>query len=118
MFKNNLKIAWRQLGKQGMYSIIKIGGFGIGIAACLLIALFIRDELSYDKFYPKADRLYRVVAENREGDYAGKGVDFPAPFGPALKEEFPEIREVGRINPNSLFTGGGNSIRPADELYP
>ena len=48
MLQNYFKIGWRNLSKQKMYSSIKIGGFALGIAACLLIALFIRDELSYD----------------------------------------------------------------------
>ena len=51
MFNNNLKIAWRHLIKQKMYSAIKIGGFALGIAACLLITLFVQDELKYDQHY-------------------------------------------------------------------
>jgi putative ABC transport system permease protein len=114
MYKSNFKIAWRSLVKHKMYSAIKIGGFAIGIAACLLIALFIKDELSYDSNYPEANRIYRVVAETTEGEFAGQGVDFPAPFAKALKDEFPEFENVARINPNSLFTGGGNPIRRID----
>jgi len=114
MYKSNFKIAWRSLVKHKMYSAIKIGGFAIGIAACLLIALFIKDELSYDSNYPEANRIYRVVAETTEGEFAGQGVDFPAPFAKALKDEFPEFENVARINPNSLFTGGGNPIRQID----
>ena len=63
MIKNYFKIAMRQLRKQKMYSAIKIGGFALSIAACLLIALFIKDELSYDKSYPDGDRIYRIVGE-------------------------------------------------------
>jgi len=114
MYKSNFKIAWRSLVKHKMYSAIKIGGFAIGIAACLLIALFIKDELSYDSTYPEAKRIFRVVAETTEGEFAGQGVDFPAPFAKALKDEFPEFEKVARINPNSLFTGGGNPIRRID----
>jgi putative ABC transport system permease protein len=51
MLKNYLKISWRNLVKQKMYSSIKIGGFAVGVAACLLIALFIKEELSYDQHY-------------------------------------------------------------------
>ncbi|MDX1939863.1 MAG: ABC transporter permease [Saprospiraceae bacterium] len=115
MMKSNLNIAWRNMAKQKMYAAIKIGGFAMGIAACLLIALFIKDELSYDKHYPNAERIYRIVGINKAGEYAGKGVDFPAPFAKALRTELPEIELVGRINPNTLFTGGGNPIRRPDE---
>jgi putative ABC transport system permease protein len=114
MYKSNFKIAWRNLAKHKMYSSIKIGGFAIGIAACLLIALFILDELNYDRHYPETGRIYRVIGEMTEGEFAGKGVDFPAPFAKALKDEFPEFEKVARINPNSLFTGGGNPIRRAE----
>ena len=69
MIKNYFKIAIRQLRKQKMYSAIKIGGFALSIAACLLIALFIRDELSYDKFYPDGDRIYRIVGEFNDNGY-------------------------------------------------
>jgi putative ABC transport system permease protein len=114
MYKSNFKIAWRNMTKQKMYSAIKIGGLAVGIAACLLIALFIRDELSYDLHYPQGERIYRVVNEMTMGNITRKGVDFPAPLAKALREDFPEIEEVARINPNSLFTGGGNPIRPIE----
>ncbi|WP_273568250.1 ABC transporter permease [Maribacter halichondriae] len=63
MFNNHLKIAWRSIKKEKLFTFIKIGGFAVGIAACLLIALFIWDELSYDKQYAKSDRIYRVVLQ-------------------------------------------------------
>jgi putative ABC transport system permease protein len=114
MIKNYFKTAWRNLAKQKFYSVIKIGGFAIGIAACLLIALFISNELSYDKNYKNADLIFRVIGVSKEGDYAGKGVDFPAPFAKAIKDELPEIEKVARINPNTLFTGAGNLVRRPD----
>jgi putative ABC transport system permease protein len=75
MLQNYFKIGWRSLSKQKMYSSIKIGGFALGIAACLLIALFINDELSYDLHYPGSERIYRVVIaytlkENPEKTFA------------------------------------------------
>lgn len=54
MFRNYFTIAVRQLMKQKMYSVIKIGGFALSIAACILITLYIKDELNYDKNYPHA----------------------------------------------------------------
>ena len=114
MIKNYFKIAWRNLLKQKFYSLIKVGGFAIGIAACLLIALFILNELSYDKNYKNADRIFRVIGVNKEGNHSDKGVSFPAPFAKAIKDELPEIEKVARINPSTLFTGGGNLIRRPD----
>ena len=115
MLQNYFKIGWRNLSKQKMYSSIKIGGFALGIAACLLIALFINDELSYDLHYPDSERIYRVViAYNFKGE-SGKDVWFQAPFAKALKDDYPEIEKVGRYNSSELFGAGSNQIRRADE---
>jgi len=82
MIKNYFKIAIRQFRKQKMYAAIKIGGFAFSIAACLLIALYIRNELSYDKSYPDANRIFRVVGEYTNNGTVNKGVEWPAPLVP------------------------------------
>lgn len=110
MFKNYLKISWRNLVRQKMYSSIKIGGFAIGVAACLLIALFIKDELSYDLQYPK--QMFRVIGVINENGDLKKGVAFPPPMAAALKEDFAEILEAGRYNNSELFGAGSNEVRP------
>ena len=115
MFQNYFKIAWRNLSNQKMYSSIKIGGFALGIAACLLIALFIRDELSYDLKIPNGDRLYRVVGVSNNNGELRKDVWFQPPFANALKEDYSEVEAAGRINPVELFGAGGNEIRRADQ---
>jgi putative ABC transport system permease protein len=116
MFKNYFKIAWRNLAKEKMYSSIKIGGFALGIAACLLIVLFICDEFNYDRHFPDRNRLYRVIlVYNVEGNHF-KGATFPAPFAKALKEEFPEVEQVGRLNQFELFGAGSNELRRADRI--
>src|SRR6185436_11425921 len=116
MIKNYFKIAIRQLRKQKMYSAIKIGGFALSIAACLLIALYIKDELGYDKSYPDGDRIYRVVGELNDNGTIRKDVDFPPPMANAIKKDFPEVEKSGRFMPNTLFTGAGNNyLRQADQ---
>jgi putative ABC transport system permease protein len=117
MIKNYLKIAIRQLRKQKMYSAIKVGGFALSIAACLLIGLYIKDELSYDKSYPDTGRLYRLVEYYAHDGKVEKGNDYPAPISKALKSDFPEIEKSGRLMPNSLFYGAGsNELRRADQV--
>jgi putative ABC transport system permease protein len=109
MFRNYFKIAWRSMTRQKAYSAIKIGGFAFGIAACFLIALFIKDELSYDSQYAKADRIYRVL---REFEWEGKllrGAAMQAPFAKAIKNEFPGIEKSGRLMPYTLFDGAGSN---------
>jgi len=116
MFKNYLTISWRNLLKQKTYSSIKIVGFAIGIAACLLIALFIKEELSYDLQYADHEQLYRVIGSLTVDGEVKKGVAFPAPMANALKDDFPEVQESGRYNNSELFGAGGNEVRAGDAL--
>src|ERR1700761_6876775 len=113
MIKNYLKIALRQFRKQKMNAAIKIGGFAFSIAACLLIALYIRNELSYDKSWQDNDRIYRVVAWYVNNGTTEKGVDWPAPAGKTLKADFPQIELSGRIMMNRLMGAGAREMRPA-----
>jgi putative ABC transport system permease protein len=63
MFRNYVKIAARNLRKNGLYSLINIGGLTIGITCCILIALYVQYEMSYDRFQEKGDRIARVIME-------------------------------------------------------
>jgi len=115
MYKSYFKIGWRSLIKQKMYSGIKIGGFSLGIAACILIALFIWDELSYDKHYPNADRIYRVIGVYDDNGQIQKGTHFHPPLAKALTEDFIEIEKAGRYNNVELFGAANAEIRRADQ---
>jgi putative ABC transport system permease protein len=111
MLQNHFRIAWRSLRKQKVYSMIMIGGFSVGIAACLLIALYIRDELSYDRHYPNVERIYRLYTEYH---YQGKiypSAYFPAPLARVLEQDFPEVERAGHVNAVRLFGAGSNYIR-------
>lgn len=113
MIRNYLKIALRQLRNQKMYSTIKIGGFALSIAACILIALFILHELSYDRNNPDAAQVYRVVGNLRMDGNILRGPSMPAPFAKTIKADYPEVEKVGRLMSNQLFGGAGsNQIRP------
>jgi putative ABC transport system permease protein len=99
MYKNYFKIAWRNLIKKRAYSFINIFGLGLGIACCLLIFMFVQDELSYDNYHEKGARIYRVT--HGELDDPKKDVSsYPfwvwgnAPIGQALKNDFPEIEKI------------------------
>lgn len=61
MFKNYFKIAFRQLTRNKFYSVINILGLAIGLTSCLLILMYVKDELIYDKFHANRDRIYRVA---------------------------------------------------------
>ena len=61
MIKNYLKITWRNLKKNKIYSFINIFGLAVGMACCIVIMLFVQDELSFDRFHENADRIYRLT---------------------------------------------------------
>ena len=63
MLKNYVKIALRNLQKYKTYAVINMAGLAVGLASCLLIVLYVQDELSYDRFHEKAERIYRVVED-------------------------------------------------------
>lgn len=115
MFKSYLKIAMRQLHREKMYSAIKIGGFALSIAACLLIAMYIKDELGYDQSWANASRIFRITGEFKLNGQIRTGVDWPAPMAKVLREDFPEVERAGRLMSSPLFYGAGsNQVRSAD----
>ena len=110
MFRNYLKTAFRNLWKNKGSSAINIIGLAVGLATCLLITLYVMDELSYDKYNKKADRTYRV-----DGDIQFGGNHFvlavaPEPMGPTLKKDFPEIEQYVRFR-----NYGGLLVKKGDE---
>ncbi len=93
MFRNYLLIAWRNLKKNRVFSLINIVGLSIGMAACLLILQYVGHELSYDDFHAQGDRIYRVSQKAWNGaryvqDACGYNV-----AGPAMQADFPEVRD-------------------------
>lgn len=99
-----------------MYTAVKVGGFALSITACLLIALYIRHEVSYDSYYPQADRLYRLVGELTDNGISRKDVSLFPPIKKALEEDCPEVELAARVMRSRLFTGAGsNQMRIADK---
>lgn len=115
MLKHYLKIALRNINKQKMFAAINIGGFAIGIAACLIIGLYINHETSFDKDNPNADRVFRVIGEIKQSGNTHSGVSFPAPMAKALMDDFPEIENAGRTMSSELFGGANNQVRRPDQ---
>jgi len=97
MFKNDLKIALRNLGKQRGYSFINIFGLAVGIAGCWLIFLFVSREMSYDRQFPDYERIYRVGEEIKSSASTRQFAGISFPFAPAVKAEFPEVEATARI---------------------
>ncbi len=119
MFKNYLKIALRNLWKSKGFSALNIIGLAIGLATCLLIMLFVLDEISYDRYNKKAHRIYRV-----DGDLKFGGNHFilavaPDPTGPTLKKDFPQVEQFVRFrNTGGLLIKKGNeNVQENNVIY-
>ena len=104
MFRNYLTIAIRNLLRYKLYSAINIAGLAVGMACCFLILLFVQDELSYDRFHGKAERIHRVVWESHGGNRVSRSALTPPVLATVLKDAFPELPEVVR------FIGSGTSL--------
>ena len=98
MFKNYLKVALRNLKKQKFYSFINIAGLSIGIACCILILLFIQDELSFDTFHTQSDSIYRILTEFDSDGERVLIAPTALPLAPALRADIPEVTSIARIS--------------------
>lgn len=119
MFKNHIKIAWRTLLKHKSLFAINSIGLAIGIATALIIALFVIDEFSYDRFHKKAEQIVRVVFNAKINGEEIKEAVVMAPVGQTLKNEFPEVVQTTRIRNigNSKITYQNSSYRNSTLAY-
>jgi len=119
MFRNYLNVALRNIVKQKIYSLITVIGLVIGISCCLLILLYIKQEFSYDRFYPNADKIYRIGHELIRPQRTSISASTPTPVAPALKQEYPEIEHITRIYFDSqvLFEYGEKQIYEENVIY-
>ena len=98
MFSTLFKLSLRRFRQNPLFSLLQIGGLALGIATALLLWTYISAELSFNRYHPKTDQLYRILIEDNDGtisDYT------PPALGPWLKKEFPEIQNFARTNSNS-----------------
>src|SRR5680860_1650559 len=104
MFKNYLKIAWRNLTKNKQQTIINLLGLTIGTVSCLTILLYVFDQTGYDEHHENAESIYRVrTFIDREGQEDFVSAATSPPTGPAMKADFPEVTEACRIVNNDEF---------------
>lgn len=98
MFRNYIKSAYRSLLKNKAYSLINISGLTVGIACCLLISLYVKDEMSYDNFFDDSDRIYRVALERKYPTNTRFFGSSPVNLATVLGENYPEVEEAGRLH--------------------
>src|SRR4030095_6101477 len=98
MFYNHLKQAWRNLVKNRSVSVLNIGGLTAGLTCFVFIALWVKDELSYDKFNDKYDRIFRVTGITRTESGTVESAVSSAPMAAALKNDYPEVENAVRLD--------------------
>ncbi len=97
MLRNNLKIAVRSITKQPFFSVLNTFGLAIGIAGSILIGLFIHDELSFDKMFKDADRIYRINIDNQTSGEYSEYASAPGPMAAVLLEDCPQVESITRF---------------------
>jgi len=118
MLKNYLKIAWRNLAKNKIFSFINIFGLSVGLTCCILLSLYIYHEISYDKYHKNADRIFRLGTVFIDQGVAEPGANSSAPLGKMIQQEYPEVEASARLlnlfrDDKTLFqvTGDDSKLR-------
>ncbi len=102
LFLNSLKVSVRKMRRQKWYSLISVVGLSVGIACSVLILLWVKHELSYDRFHRNTTTIYRVIMEDHLNDGVSVHPWLPFPLGPALQNKFPEIVAASRYRPDNM----------------
>src|SRR5690606_21776522 len=113
MIKNYFKIAWRNLKRNKLFSLINISGLSLGIATCFIIMLYVQDELSYDTFHENAAKIVRVIFRaDINGGKINESIAM-APVAQTMKSDFPEVQDATRLldygSPKMLY--GDNAFK-------
>jgi putative ABC transport system permease protein len=119
MFRNYLKLAVRSLWKNKSFSALNIAGLAMGLAACLLILLYVKDELSFDRFNKNAHRIYRIDTDIRFGGSDFLTATVPDPMAKTLVQEFPQVEAAVRFRSqgNLVFRKGEEHIMENRVVY-
>lgn len=118
MLKNYFKIAWRNLLRSKTYSSLVVFGLASGMTCAVILALYVRDELSFDRYHQNTGDIYRINLNIQwEENEFNMGLASP-PFGPALKQEYPEVKNTLRVKKdNSVFRAGEKSLRVKEVMF-
>ncbi|HEY6978512.1 MAG TPA: ABC transporter permease, partial [Chitinophagaceae bacterium] len=119
MLKNYLKVALRNLWKNKAFSAINIIGLSAGLAVCLLIVLYVINELGYDKYNANADRIYRIDADIFFNNTLFTAATSPEPFAPTLMREYPQVEQMVRLNSQGdiLIKKGNQNIQDHHAVF-
>ncbi len=110
MIRNYIKTAFRSLLKNKGFTALNVFGLALGLATCLIIVFYVFDELNFDSYNKKADRIYRINEEIKFGGNENSYAVSPAPAAAALKSDFPEIEQAARFR-----NQGGNLVKKGNQ---
>lgn len=110
MLKNYFKIAWRNARNNRLYSIVNIAGLTIGIASCLLIGIYVYNELTYDDFHRNADRIARLTMEYQYSGTKGEIAVTGTKAGPEFKRRFPQVETYVRTMKGAMSLANGTKV--------
>ena len=119
MFRNYFKTTWRNLVRNKIYSLINIAGLSIGLACAMLIILYVKDEVSYDRFHANAGNIYRIVTQglSKNGVKGRKDPNTGYLQGPRFSENIPEIKSFVRVQSNEKNIKTGTEVKNQELLF-
>ena len=119
MFKNYFKIAFRNLARNKIYSFINIAGLSIGLACAMLIILYVKDEVSYDRFHKNVNNIYRIVTQgiDKNGVKGRKDPNTGYLQGPRFTQNIPDIKYFVRVQSGNENIKTGTEVKDQDLLY-
>lgn len=119
MFRNYFKIAFRNLQRNKIYSFINIAGLSIGLACAMLILLYVKDEVSYDRFHKNVNNIYRIVTQSidKNGNKGRKDPNSGYLQGPRFAQNIPGIKSFVRVQSGNENIKTGTEVKDQDLLY-
>jgi len=118
MFKNYFKIAWRNILRNKIFSAIKIAGLSIGLTVCMLILLYTKDELSFDRFQENKAQLYRIIQTWQFGKDPSQTIGITnSVVGESFAKEIPEVQQYVRINGVAITVKRNNDVFTENSLF-
>ncbi len=114
MFRNYLLVAMRQIRRHKLQSLINILGLAIGFTSCILILLYVQEELNYDEFHASSDEIYRISSHSKIGDNERHWSLVPSTVAPAVVSAIPGIRSQARI---TTLSKANQVVKYKDQLY-
>lgn len=114
MLKNYFMIAWRNMSRHKLYTGITVGGFALGLATCMMIFLFIMNEVRFDKHYKDQSRIFRLYNHYTDPDDNDKWTNMQTPLAGVLRTDLPDVELIARVMLNGMGNSGNALMRRDD----